>query len=348
MTERSLNILFASAGRRVGLLELFRSTLEELGVRGRLFAADADPTAPTLHKADAMVVFPPVTSSDYVETLRAFCVENEIRLVIPLIDPELDVLAGVRDSLLNDGIVVMVSAKSAIEMVQDKIQTAALFNSVGLPSPRTMSVTDGGAEQILDSIGLPLVLKPRFGSSGKGVFICTTEIAVRRALQDIDGAYIAQQFVGGVEVTTDLFGDGHGNVLSLVPRKRLKVRGGEVERGVTVSDSLFRDDLLRLARSLKPFGAVNVQCFVSEQGPMYTEINGRFGGGYPLAHAAGARFPELIIRMALGQVPRSVLGEYDVGVVMSRYDEAVYMDVNRLPNAEKIMQLPGDGAKHKR
>ena len=73
---------------------------------------------------------------------------------------------------------------------------------------------------------------------------------------------------------------------------------------------------------------------------MYTEINGRFGGGYPLAHAAGARFPELIIQMALGDSPSSLLGEYDRGIVMSRYDEAVYVNAAQLPNGDQLMELP--------
>jgi len=340
LAERNLNILFTSAGRRVGLMELFRAALRSVGVSGRIFAGDADSTAPTLHRADQMVVLPPVASTEYVDVLRTYCMENDIGLVVPLIDPELDVLANVRESLLRDGIMVMVSAKSAIEMVQDKLQTAQLFAAVGLPGPKTVAVTSRQAEPLLDQIGLPLVLKPRFGSSGKGIFVCSTPSAVERALREIEGMYIAQQFVDGNEVTTDVFGDGTGDVLSLVPRKRLKVRGGEVERGITVSDSLFREHMLRLARTLKPFGAINVQCFVSTEGPMYTEINGRFGGGYPLAHAAGARFPELIIQMALGDSPSSLLGEYDRGIVMSRYDEAVYVNAAQLPNGDQLMELP--------
>lgn len=340
MADKTLNILFTSAGRRVGLLELFRSALRNVGVTGRIFAADADATAPTLHKADGMVVLPPVTSPDYVDVLRSYCRLHDIGLVIPLIDPELDVLADVRESLLQDGILAMVSGKPAMDRVQDKLRTAELFASAGLPGPKTMAVTSQGAESLVEGIGLPLVLKPRFGSSGKGIFICSTPSAVERALADLEGPYIAQQFVAGPEVTIDVFGDGDGNVLSLVPRKRLKVRAGEVERGVTVSDALFREDMLRLARTLKPFGAINVQCFVSEGGPRYTEVNGRFGGGYPLAHAAGARFPELLIRMAVGEAPPPLLGEYDIGVVMSRYDEAVYTDVSRLPDGRRLMDLP--------
>lgn len=344
LLRRNLNILFTSAGRRVGLLNLFRLALRSLDVKGRIFAGDSDHTAPTMHRADSVVVLPPVTSPAYVDTLRNFCRAHDIGLVIPLIDPELHVLSPVKELFRRDGTLVMVSDDAAIDMAQDKLKTAALFSETGLPTPKTVAVRKSeqcpSVDELCDNLGLPLVFKPRFGSSGKGIFICSSPSSVARVLQELEGDYIAQQYVDGVEVTIDVFGDGHGSVFSLVPRKRLKVRAGEVERGVTVSDSLFRDDIMQLARTLKPFGAINVQCFVSKHGPMYTEINGRFGGGYPLAHAAGARFPELIIRLALGETPKPLVGQYEVGIVMSRYDEAVYFDARELPNADQLMSLP--------
>lgn len=321
-----------------------------MGLDGHIFAGDADPTAPTLHKADASVILPPVTDPSYIDILRDFCRKNEVRLVIPLIDPELEVLASAKEVLQQDGILAMVSDKSVIAKVQDKLQTAVLFSEVGLRTPRTIPVKRGDGRsqhvargnscELIEVLGLPLVLKPRYGSSSKGVFVCSTPESVEGALRELQGEYVAQQYVDGVEVTSDVFGDGRGNVLSLVPRKRLKVRAGEVERGVTVADELFREDLLRLSEHLKPFGAINVQCFVSEHGPVYTEINGRFGGGYPLAHAAGARFPELIIRMALGEEPAPSLGQYEIGVVMSRYDEAIYTRASLLPNGDQLLHLP--------
>ena len=193
MAERNLNILFTSAGRRVGLMELFRAALRSVGVSGRIFAGDADSTAPTLHRADQMVVLPPVASTEYVDVLRTYCMENDIGLVVPLIDPELDVLANVRESLLRDGIMVMVSAKSAIEMVQDKLQTAQLFAAVGLLDRKPWRSLHGRLNRCL--IRRPsLVLKPRFGSSGKGIFVCSTPLPWSCARSKV---YIAQQFVDG-------------------------------------------------------------------------------------------------------------------------------------------------------
>src|SRR5690606_24749211 len=129
-----------SAGRRVALIDFFRSTLSSLSIAGKVYAADSDPTAPTLQRADGAVVLPRVSSPEYLETLRDFCLSNQIRLAIPLIDPELEILAGVRESFLEDGIRLMVSSRESIQIIRDKFLTADFFESLGLPCPKTTLV----------------------------------------------------------------------------------------------------------------------------------------------------------------------------------------------------------------
>jgi RimK family alpha-L-glutamate ligase len=76
---------------------------------------------------------------------------------------------GVR--LLND-------ARSLL-LAHDKLLTAQALTSAGLPHPTTEAVTRSTARP---SLAAPLVLKPRFGSGGTDVFLCTTPAAVRKTL----------------------------------------------------------------------------------------------------------------------------------------------------------------------
>jgi carbamoyl-phosphate synthase large subunit len=50
-----------------------------------------------------------------------------------------------------------------------------------------------------------------------------------------------------------------------------------------------------------------------------TDVNPRFGGGFPLPTAAGSRYPELALALAAGERPEPRLGEFREGVVMTRY-----------------------------
>lgn len=292
-----MNVLLSSVGRRVEIVRFFRTAL---GNQGRVYAADIDPTAPGLYEADKGFLLPRVSEPGYVEELLSLCKREKVSLIVPLIDPELPVLAEARELFLECGIWLLVSDPEVISIGADKLKTADFFSHHNIPAPFTFS-----ASVYLDrspNVSLPLVVKPRFGSAGKDVVVCWTHEEVEFYLRHVKEP-IVQQYLTGTEVTIDVLCDleGKGRVLSVVPRQRLKVRGGEVERGITRNEVFLLDWGKRIAECLKPRGPINIQCFVTEEGPMFTEINPRFGGGYPLSYYAGANFPLMIIKMIKGE-----------------------------------------------
>jgi carbamoyl-phosphate synthase large subunit len=76
-------------------------------------------------------------------------------------------------------------------------------------------------------------------------------------------------------------------------------------------------------------GATGPLCFqavIMGSGEMAVfEINARFGGGYPLAHRAGARFSQWLLEEACG-LPCTANDDWKEGVVMLRYDAAVFLN----------------------
>jgi [lysine-biosynthesis-protein LysW]--L-2-aminoadipate ligase len=80
--------------------------------------------------------------------------------------------------LENDGIPVL-NPLSALMATHDKLQTSRLLEAAGLPHPRTMHF-DGTGD--VSAVELPLVLKPRFGSWGSDVMLCTTRRQLTEAL----------------------------------------------------------------------------------------------------------------------------------------------------------------------
>ena len=75
-------------------------------------------------------------------------------------------------------------------------------------------------------------------------------------------------------------------------------------------------------------GARGVLCFQviddPRHGPRVFEVNARFGGGYPLAHQAGARFADWLLDEIDGRPCRAHDG-WREGVTMLRYDDAVFL-----------------------
>lgn len=312
-----MNILLTSGGRRVTLVQLFKRSLQG---KGRVLVTDRDATAPALYCGDQGVIAPPVMAPNYLEFLLSLVESQRIAAIIPLIDPEIPILAGVADRFARLGCQVLTMDVSGVETSADKWVTAQFFLDKGIPTPRT--VLPAGEDGPLYGLQGPVIVKPRQGSSSQDVFHCFTPDQVRTACKTVRDPLIQERLIGE-EVTIDVLGDLQGRVLDIVQRKRIKVRAGEVERGITISDHRIEELALRAANSLKPRGCINLQCFLTERGPVFTEINPRFGGGYPLSQAAGADFPGMIVRFLDGEEVPARLGQYESGVLMLRYDTEV-------------------------
>jgi carbamoyl-phosphate synthase large subunit len=96
------------------------------------------------------------------------------------------------------------------------------------------------------------------------------------------------------------------------------MRAGETDQAITVRDSKLLEIAVMVGESLGHAGPLDVDLFVSENRVHILEFNPRFGGGYPLSHAAGARFPELMIDMAQGNNPKPIIGQYQEDLVMMK------------------------------
>jgi carbamoyl-phosphate synthase large subunit len=112
-----------------------------------------------------------------------------------------------------------------------------------------------------------------------------------------------------------------------VPHQRIETRGGEVSKGVTRKDSNLIDLAGSIAEKLPGArGALNVQCFLDSSGEIKViELNARFGGGFPLANRAGAKFPRWMLESLLG-IPSTTTSEWQDNLLMLRYDAAVFIN----------------------
>ena len=66
-------------------------------------------------------------------------------------------------------------------------------------------------------------------------------------------------------------------------------------------------------------GPLTLQAFLTPDGPVLSEINARFGGGFPLGLAAGADYPRWLLAMVAGETLEPRLGAYESGLFMTRY-----------------------------
>lgn len=298
-----------------------------MGLDGRLLATDVTALSSAFQDADAGFLVPSCASEDFVPAMLELCQRESVRLVVPTIDTELPAYAANRDRFAAIGTTVAVSSPAVIAIGADKVRTYAWLVDAGLSTVRQTGV----AEVLADpgSWAFPLLVKPRSGSSGKGVAVVADLVELEVATRA--GDFVVQTIAPGVEHTVDLLVDRGGRCRCAVPRRRLEVRAGEVSKGVTVDHRAVGALALRAAESLPgAYGVLNLQVFASEDDELTViELNPRFGGGFPLAWQAGADYPRWLVEEVLGHPSSARADGWRSGVVMLRYDDAIFVEADR-------------------
>jgi len=273
---------------------------------------------------DQFFEVPRCDSSEFLPSLLKICKENRVKLVIPTIDTELAFYADHRKDFADIGTTVAVSSPETVEICADKVTTHRWLVENGLPTVRQTT-----PESVLhNGLGwtFPLVVKPRRGSASIGCAKVPTR-EVLRALSQERTDLLVQEFALGYEHTVNVLVDQRGKCLCAVPHVRLEVRAGEVSKGTTAKHKGLMDLTTQIAELLPgSYGPLNIQCFLGPTGTLQvTEINARFGGGYPLAHRAGADFPKWMLEELLQLSSSASANQWEDGLTMLRYDDAVFL-----------------------
>ena len=322
--EDSPAVLITSAGRRVELVQLWKqSAATLLGPDIKVYANDLKPSlSAACQVADDSFEICRCTSPNYSKEVLSQCLAHNVRLVIPTIDTELQVLAEARDEFESAGVHLIVSDPGLIRQCRDKRRTAALFESLLIQTP-----------QILDPRNLvfPCFVKPLNGSCSQGIkSIPSADYLAPADIADQNNLF--QELVPGswIEYTADLLYSNHGDLLSCVPRQRLEVRGGEISKGITRKDNVFEYLKSRLARIEGARGVVTVQVFANPSREKFLgiEINPRFGGGYPMSYASGADYPAMLIKEYLLGESLEYDESWQKDVLMLRHDAMVFSEAS--------------------
>jgi len=299
-------VLFTCAGQRVDIVDAFRRA------GATTVAADVNPLAPALYTADHQALVPRIEDDDYVPALRDLVAEHDVRLVVPLTDLDQVTLAQSRDELPA---LVLLPDTEIVERLGDKYLAHVLFEELGIASPPTW-LPNG----VPDDATFPLLVKARRGFGSRHIYRAEDRAQLGFFLGYTPVDSIVQACLGGEEFSVDVFSDLDGRCLNAIPRTMIESKGGESIKGMTIRD----EPLITLARDvsekLRLVGPANIQCFREHDGTHFiTDINPRFGGGFPLPLAAGGHYPELALALARGERPEPRLGDFREGIVMTRF-----------------------------
>lgn len=313
------NLLISSAGQRVVLVKLFQQTIKQFGLEAKVYATDMNPQlAPACYVADDSFELPCCTDEHYVDRLFNLCKEKNIGVIVPTIDPELMVFASNRKRFEDAGIYFVEPDLNYIRICRDKRLTTVYLPKIGIPVPKPIDKHHPV---------FPMFAKPYDGSRSFNTHAIMNQDELTREILE-DPKLIFMEYVDKKEYkefTVDMYYGKDGRVKGIVPRERLKVREGEISKGITRKNYIvdFLKERMGYLEGVR--GSICIQLFYreSDNDIKGIEINPRFGGGFPLSYYAKANFVEYIIREYMLGETIDYSDDWLDRTMMLRYDDEI-------------------------
>ncbi len=317
-----MNILILSSGTRNKIVRYFKHALNGTG---KVICTDMSEFAPSIYEADKYYIVPKMTTPGYIDVILDICEKEEISGVLSLIDPELSLIAENRDRFAEVGTTVIGSSYELCEMALDKIQMYDWLVAHGYKCAKSyMNKERFYADESAGKINYPVFVKPARGSCSVAISKVHDKETLEFLFKHGEGLMI-QEFLDGQEIGADVYIDMLSRkVVSIFTKKKLLMRAGETDKAVSFKDEKLMELIQHFAEEAGYTGQIDIDIFEVNGEYYISEVNPRFGGGYPHAYESGADHMKLIVNNLNGEANDYIVGEnYEVGTIMMKYIEAM-------------------------
>lgn len=325
-----INILILSAGTRNKVVQAFR---KEIANNGNVIATDCSNIGPAIYDADKAAIVPRIDDPKYIDKILDICKEEKINGVFSLIDPELSLLARNADRFTAIGTTPIVPSYELCETSLDKYKMYEMLIKLGIPTAKCyLSIEDFENARSEGDIDFPVFVKPRRGSASININKVESMEMLTALFHDYDDLMI-QEYMRGQEYGADVYIDLISEkCTSIFLKKKIKMRAGETDKSVSVIDENIFKQIVNFVETIGYTGIVDIDLFHDEENDIWylSEVNPRFGGGYPHAYECGVNVPRQIIRNLKGDENPVRIGDYREGVYMMKYNELCVMPEERL------------------
>lgn len=314
-----MNILLLSAGTRNKVVQYFKKAV---GTSGLVIAADMSDLAPAVYEANKFYRVPRITEEGYIDIIIDICKKENISGVLSLIDPELSLLAANREKFAAVGTAVIGSSLELCERALDKMEMYAWLCAHGYNCAKSYVDKEAFyADADAGKIGYPVFVKPVRGSASIAVSKAYDKQTVELLFARNENLMI-QEFLNGQEIGADVYIDMiSGEVVSIFTKKKLVMRAGETDKAVSFKDQTLFDLIEQFSKESGWRGQIDIDIFEIEGEYFISEVNPRFGGGYPHAYECGCDHMSMIVNNLAGRDNEKRIGAYDEDIYMMKYNE---------------------------
>jgi len=317
--NEDINILILSCGTRNKIVQYFK---KEIAGKGQVVATDCSELAPALYDADKYIIVPRMDEEGYLENIFSICKENSIKAVFSLIDPELSLLSKYRKDFLDIGTIPIISDPEIVELCFDKYQMYKYLMQNDFKTIRSYIDRKEFYKDIeAGIINYPVFVKPVKGSASINISKVNSKEEVEILFNQFDNLMI-QEFMEAIEYGADVYIDMiSGEPVAIFTKEKIKMRAGETDKSVSMKDDKLFGLIHRFVKKVGFKGIIDIDIFKVDNEYYISEVNPRFGGGYPHGYECGVNIPRMIIENINGNENKEVIGNYEEGIYMMKYNE---------------------------
>jgi len=131
-----------------------------------------------------------------------------------------------------------------------------------------------------------------------------------------------QEYMDGIEYGADCYIDMISNEpVAIFMKEKIKMRAGETDKSVSMKDDKLFELIKRFINIAGFKGIIDIDIFKVNGEYYISEVNPRFGGGYPHGYECGVNIPKMIIENIIGNENEDIIGDYEEEIYMMKYNE---------------------------
>lgn len=323
-----MNFLILSVGTRNKIVQYFKRAIAG---NGKVIATDMSDIAPAIYEADKYYKVPRITDPSYINVIIDICKKEKINGLLSLIDPELSLLAQHKADFEALGVTVVGSSYELCERALDKMQMYNWLRKNGYRCAKSyVDKEQFFCDVETGIIQYPVFVKPIRGSASIAISKVYDKEAIDLLFSHNENLMI-QEFLDGQEIGADVYIDMiSGEVVSVFTKKKLVMRAGETDKAVSFKDEKLFALIEKFCNDSGWVGQIDIDLF--EIGGEYyiSEVNPRFGGGYPHAYECGCDHMTLIKNNLQAIANKKSIGNYANNVYMMKYCDLLIKSHNFL------------------
>lgn len=314
-----MNILITSVGSRNKIVQYFK---KELGKSGKVIVTDMSNLAPAIYDADKFYLVPKIDSPNYIDKLLEICKKEKIDCLFALIDPELSLISKNAEKFIKIGTTPLISSYESVELAFDKYKMFKYLESNGFKTAKTYIDKSTFYKDLGNNeISFPVFVKPIKGSASINISKVNTKEEIE-LLFSLYNDLIIQEFMDGEEIGADVYIDPISQkVVSIFTKEKIKMRAGETDKSRSFKDEKLFQLIKQVVEKIGYVYMIDMDIFKINGEYYISEINPRFGGGYPHAYESGVNFPKLIVNSMNGIENKINIGNYSEDIYMMKYNE---------------------------